>query len=271
MQMSRIDQALAGGRIRYRVDGPIGLGSHGPVQRGCAERLGATPVALRPFPAPTGPERDELRRRAELLATIGHPALCPVVDIIEVDAGQVVVASLLGSHGSLADRLVLGHVAVDEAAPLVALLADGLSRAHAAGLRHGGISSANVVFSDRGPMLTDLAIPRSGASTNDDRRALAEIAGGLIDPDDRSPSAQAYRGACGQLHDGTVTLPEFIHRVAAVPLSPPPPSEAAPARGDEMAGVEDRSSVGWPATTGLVVAGAATLGVTIGLLTTAML
>lgn len=268
-----IEQALASARIRYRVDGPIGLGPHGLVQRGCAERLGATPVALRPFPVSTGLERDELRRRAELLATIGHPVLCPAVDIIEVDDDRVVVASQLGPHGSLADRLVFGYMPVDEAAQVMSVVAEALARAHAVGIHHGDISAANVVFADHGPMLTDLAIPRDAASTAIDRRGLAIVAGDLIDPDDGSRSAQDYRSACRNLHDGAATLAAFIGQMAGVQVAgvpAPRPCDDPSATDTELVDIAG-APASWPATTGLVVAGAAALGVSIGVLTTALL
>lgn len=186
---------------RYRVDGPVGVGPDGPVHRATAERLGATPVALRRTEIADGPARDRLRRDAEIVAALGHPALAVVSDILEVDDRTVLLAGTLGTGGNLDDLLALGPVDVGRAISLLQTLADALRVAHAAGLAHGRITARNVVLTadGGGPVLTDLA--QAGAegrdsTPRDDTRALLHLASRLVDGTDRSPRAAAYRAVC---------------------------------------------------------------------------
>lgn len=205
------------GQTRYRSDGPLGVGPDGPVHRALADRLGARPVAVRRLTVPSGAPRATLRRDAETIAALGHPGLACVEDIVDVDDDTVLVATTLGTGGTLADRLVLGPIPVDEAIRIVRIVADALDSAHRLGLAHGRVSATNVVFTDDGPVVCDLvqAAAVRGVGPGDDAVAadaasLVHLAARLVDGDDRAPRAAAYRSLCRWSAESCTDLAGFV-------------------------------------------------------------
>lgn len=219
---------------RYRLEGVIGIGASGPVHRAVAERLGARPIALRSADVAAGAARHELRRRAEAIAVLGCPHLAVVGDIVELDGDRVQLAGTLGHHGSLADRLVLGPLRVDEAVAVVGAVVDALSAAHGAGLVHGHLSPTNVVFGDLGPIVTDLVVPPAGrVRVADDIATLAGLAAALIAPDDPSPAGAVYRSLWARVAaDPTVPLTDIARALARVLARVP--SAATPRRAPQL-------------------------------------
>lgn len=272
-------QLISGPFTRYRVDRTLGTGPDGPVYRALAERLGARPVAMRRLSLAAGPARARLRRDAETVAALGHPALAVVTDIVEVDERHVLVASTLGTHGSLADRLAGGPLPVEEAIPLVTTLGDALAATHALGLAHGRVRATNVVFADDGPVLCDLA--QAGALGRDatptgDVADLVQLAAALVDGSDRSPRAAAYRAVCrsaaGSLGSpgsaaGLAGLVAACAHVEAAGAPPPPPPPPRAATATEPRGRHPDPTVG-SASAGLVVGTSLLVGTTVGALTT---
>lgn len=200
----------------FRIDAPLGMGPDGVVHRAVAERMGARPVALRRLPIPTGPARRRLRDDAESIASLGHPAIAVVEDIVEVDDEHVLVASTLGTQGTLADRLVLGPLPVDEAAALLRTLADALDAAHRVGLVHGHVRASNVLHTTHGPVVCDLVQSRAlgrraaGDGAARDTADLVRMAATLVDSADRSPRAAAYRALCRWSSEADAGLDQFV-------------------------------------------------------------
>ncbi|MDZ7674984.1 MAG: hypothetical protein U5K30_07950 [Acidimicrobiales bacterium] len=264
-------QLVSGSFTRYRVHEPLGLGPDGPVHRARAERLGARPVALRRLTVPAGTARARLRRDAETIAALGHPTLAVVHDIVEIDDEDVLVAATLGDRGSLADGRTLGPLAVDEAAPLVRSVADALASAHRLGLAHGRVRATNVVFTDDGPVLCDLAQSAAlgrEASIAGDVADLVHLAASLVADADRSPRAVAYRAICrwsAESATDVAGLVAALDRLDQVRPAPPrPPPAPAPA---EPRGMPVDATVG-SAAAGLVVGGSLVVGTTVGALAT---
>ena len=148
---------------------------------------------------------------------LGHPGLAVVDDIVDVDDETVLVATTLGTDGTLADRLVLGSIPVDDAVRIIRVVADALDSAHRLGLAHGRIKATNVVFSDAGPVLCDLvqAAAVHGVGPGDDvvaadAAALIHLAASLVDGGDRSPRAAAYRSLCRWSAESCTDLAGFV-------------------------------------------------------------
>lgn len=224
------------GQTRYRSDGPLGVGPDGPVHRALADRLGARPVAVRRLTVPAGTPRATLRRDAETIASLGHAGLACVDDIVDVDDDTVLVATTLGTGGTLADRLVLGPLAVDDAIQIVRTVADALDSAHRLGLAHGRVAATNVIFTDDGPVVCDLvqsaAVHGIGPGSDAvaaDAAALVHLAATLVDGDDRSPRAAAYRSLCRWSAESCTDLTGFVAALDRMdqafddaPVTPPP-------------------------------------------------
>lgn len=226
-------------QTRFRLDAPLGVGPDGIVHRGMAERLGARPVALRRLAVPAGPARHTLRTDAETIASLGHPALAVIEDIVDVDDETVLVATALGTEGTLADRLVLGPLPVDEAVEVVRTVASAVASAHGLGLTHGRLTPSNVLLTAQGPVVCDLV--QAGAL---DRRSeperdaadLIRLATSLVDGDDRSPRAAAYRALCRWSSESEAGVDGFIDALdrldqVAKPATATPPAVPMPADG----------------------------------------
>ncbi len=223
-------------QMRFRLQAPLGVGPDGVVHRAVADRLGARPVALRRLPIPSGAARRTLRRDAETIASLGHPGLAVVEDIVEVDDDTVAVATTLGTRGTLADRRRRGALPVDEAVAVTRTVADAIGSAHRRGLAHGRLTATNVALTESGPVVCDLvqsaALHRAGDATRDTRDVI-RLAASLVAPDDRSRRASAYRRLCRDAAVSAVDLDGFVAALALLgsvdePSHPSPAVAPAP-------------------------------------------
>ena len=102
-----------------------------------------------------------LRREARILGTVTHPALVPVLDLVDhPEAPALVLGWADGGSLSdlLADGLVTGEIVVHLARPL----AGALDALHRAGVAHLDVSPGNVLLAAAGPLLIDPAPPGAG-------------------------------------------------------------------------------------------------------------
>ncbi|MST33440.1 protein kinase, partial [Acidimicrobiaceae bacterium USS-CC1] len=154
--------------MAYEVVGLLGRGATAVVE--LALDPGGRPVAIKRC-ALTGSARQidqarrRLRREAELLRSLDHPALVPVLDV--VDDGSDVVLVLPALAENLEDRVArLGHLAPDELARIGRRLLDGLAAAHRGGVVHRDVKPANVLFDAEGlPALADFGVATSSGVT----------------------------------------------------------------------------------------------------------
>ena len=101
---------------------------------------------------------DVTHRMVELSATVRHPHLNPVLDVI-VDGSRVAVISSWPSAGRLSDLLDRrGSLSVGETLTVLRPVAAALAAIHRHGLVHGNLGAAVVGFDDAGrPLLGGLA------------------------------------------------------------------------------------------------------------------
>ncbi len=122
------------------------------------------PVALKRL-AVTGSQdeldraRARLRREAETLRQIQHPAVVPLLDVIDDGDDVVLVMPFLGG-GSLADRVQReGPLADTEVLAIADRLLPALAAMHRRGIVHRDAKPANVLFDDDGrAFLTDFGV-----------------------------------------------------------------------------------------------------------------
>jgi serine/threonine protein kinase len=109
-------------------------------------------VAIKVLPTQTGLEQ-ELRQRFQqevhLIARLQHAHILPIFDYGQGD-GQLYLVMRLIEHGSLADRMRLGLMSLDEISRVIHQVGDALSYAHSQGIVHRDVKPSNVLIDGQG-------------------------------------------------------------------------------------------------------------------------
>jgi serine/threonine-protein kinase len=133
----------------YEVTGSIGAGGMGEVYRAHDTRLNRD-VALKVLPAGVASDPDRLarfRREAQVLACLNHQNIAAIHGLEEDprDHGSFTALVLeLVDGPTLADRIALGALPIDEALRIAAQVAHALAAAHERGIVHRDLKPANV-------------------------------------------------------------------------------------------------------------------------------
>ncbi len=125
--------------------------------------------------------RQRLMREARAAATLNHPNIATVHDVLDVD-GQVVVVFEYVEGDTLSARLQQGPLSVSEAVEVTWQLADALAAAHAQGIIHRDLKPSNVVLNPDGrAKVLDFGIARMvPAGADMSASAPGTIGGGLV-------------------------------------------------------------------------------------------
>jgi hypothetical protein len=145
----------------YRVEELIGTGSSGEVWRGRVNSTGIA-VALKRIWLSDAAQREAALAEAALLRTLDHPHLMTLHDLRRVGEDSIVLVLDYAGGGSLAGLLARrGRLTVGEVITAIAPVGAALACAHVAGVVHGDVSAANILFTDIGlPLLADLGVSR---------------------------------------------------------------------------------------------------------------
>jgi tetratricopeptide (TPR) repeat protein len=140
--------AEAGERIGpYRMLARLGAGAMGEVWRARDERLDRV-VAIKVLPADfaDNPERKaRMLREARAAAAVPHPNVVTLFDVVSEGDRDVLVMELVDGQ-TLSDVLRDGKPALGDSLRWIESLADALAAAHARGILHRDIKSANVMI-----------------------------------------------------------------------------------------------------------------------------
>lgn len=153
----------------------VATGPLATVHRGS---LGGRAVAVKRGRAGVPGAAAALRREARILRAASHPALVPVLDVID-DRDQPTLILGWADGGSLEDLLADGPLGTDEVLHLLRPVAGALGALHRAGVAHLDVSTRNVLLAAAGPVLVDPAPPGAGTPGYADP---AVAAGGLASP-----------------------------------------------------------------------------------------
>jgi serine/threonine protein kinase/tetratricopeptide (TPR) repeat protein len=160
----------------YRVIEKLGEGGMGVVYRAEDTRLGRF-VALKFLAAGAiHNESDRIRfqNEARSAAALRHPNICPIYSIDEAE-GRTFISMAYLEGESLRDRVRRGPIAVEETRRIVAEIAEGLAEAHARGIVHRDIKSANVMLTRRGEaVILDFGLAKAAAQES------VTLAGGFV-------------------------------------------------------------------------------------------
>ena len=135
----------------YRIDELLGQGGMGIVYKARDTRLDR-PVALKLL-SPALVANPERRRRfvqeARSAAALSHPAIAQVYDIDEAD-GQLFIAMEFVDGRSVGRLIVEGELDLLSAVEVALQVAEGLIKAHDAGILHRDIKSDNIMVTRDG-------------------------------------------------------------------------------------------------------------------------
>jgi eukaryotic-like serine/threonine-protein kinase len=151
-----VDAALG----RYRVISKIGAGGMATVDLAEDTRLGRL-VALKRMGGTvnvTGLSR--LRREALAGASLNHPNLVSVYDILTLEDGELIIVMEYVQGETLRERLTRqGRLAPSDALPLLAGAAAGLDAIHGAGIVHRDVKPSNILLGADGAVkVADLGV-----------------------------------------------------------------------------------------------------------------
>ncbi|MCP4659981.1 MAG: protein kinase [bacterium] len=135
----------------YRIEGRLGIGGMGEVYRAYDERLERWVAIKKILPGDTEDPRarERLRREARAVASLNHPAIVQVHDILEMDKGDWIVMELVEGQ-TLRDLLREGVLELAQSLYLVREIAGGLAEAHAKGIVHRDLKTENVMVIPEG-------------------------------------------------------------------------------------------------------------------------
>jgi Tol biopolymer transport system component len=165
----------AGSRLGpYEILSRIGAGGMGEVFKARDTRL-ERPVAIKVLPAElakSGQFRLRFEREAKTISQLNHPHICTLHDVGEDGGTSYLVMELLEGE-SLAERLARGPLPMSDVFRYGAQIADGLDRAHRAGVVHRDLKPANVMLTRSGAKLLDFGLAKS-AEINVDPEAATQ-------------------------------------------------------------------------------------------------
>jgi len=137
--------------LHYRITEKIGAGGMGEVYRVQDERL-KRDAAIKILPEIFTDDRDRLARfdrEATLLASLNHPNIGSIYGIEQAGTKRFLVLELVEGE-TLAQRLTLEPMSLDEALRISRQIADGLQVAHEKGIIHRDLKPANVKVTPEG-------------------------------------------------------------------------------------------------------------------------
>ena len=153
MDPARSHTVLAAGlRVGpYEIVAPLGAGAMGEVYRACDTKLNRI-VALKVLPErfALDPDRSaRFTREAQLLAILNHPNIAAIYGLEESNGAQALVLELIDGP-TLADRIALGPIPVEEALTIARQIAEALEAAHEKGIIHRDLKPANIKIARNG-------------------------------------------------------------------------------------------------------------------------
>jgi tetratricopeptide (TPR) repeat protein/tRNA A-37 threonylcarbamoyl transferase component Bud32 len=105
-------------------------------------------------------------QEAKTIASLDHPNLCAIFEVVEPEAGQLVIVMPYYDGETLKQRIARGPLPVAEVLDYALQIADGLAHAHAAGVVHRDIKPANIVVTPGGRIkILDFGIAKVARAT----------------------------------------------------------------------------------------------------------
>jgi Tol biopolymer transport system component len=156
----------------YEVAAQIGAGGMGEVYRAHDTKLGRD-VAIKVLPANfvNDPERlSRFQREARMLATLNHPNIATIYGLEQCGEVTCLVMELVSGE-TLAERVKVGPLSIEEALKIAVQIAEALEAAHEKSIIHRDLKPANVKVTPEGKVkVLDFGLAKAfaGDAANDD-------------------------------------------------------------------------------------------------------
>ena len=171
------DGLIAG---KYRILDELGRGGMGVVYK--AEDLKLKRAVALKFLPPQLADSNELRERflieAQAAAALSHPNICVIHEVGESEQRPFIAMEYVEGE-TLRDRIKKGPLEPEDALRIVSQLAAGLGEAHAKGIIHRDIKSANIMVTTKGRakvMDFGLAKLRGGSALTRSQTTIGTVA-----------------------------------------------------------------------------------------------
>src|SRR5258705_3879487 len=135
----------------YEIRAQLGAGGMGEVYRARDPRLNRD-VAIKILPQAFLLDVDRLsrfKREAHILASLNHPNIAAIYGLEEQNGLRGLVLELVEGP-TIADRIALGPIPIDEAVAIARQVAEALEVAHERGIVHRDLKPANIKVTDEG-------------------------------------------------------------------------------------------------------------------------
>jgi serine/threonine-protein kinase len=196
----------------YRVLGALGSGGMGTVVLAFDDRL-QRQVAIKRIHAgrQINPlARERLRREAAAAATLNHPAVVQVHDILEDESGDAIVMEYVEGR-TLAQMLARGPLPVPQAIGIARQVAEGLAAAHGLGLIHRDLKTQNVMVTPSGQAkILDFGLAKRLEPGPDDESLTAE---GAVVGTRRAMSPEQAKGGTLDVRSDLFSLGVLIYEI----------------------------------------------------------
>jgi Tol biopolymer transport system component/predicted Ser/Thr protein kinase len=135
----------------YEIQSPLGSGGMGEVYRATQSSLGRQ-VAIKVLSPEFASDPDRLRRfeqEARSASALNHPNIISIYDVGCEGANSYIAMEFVDGK-TLRDLLEAGPIPIKKSLQMVAQIADGLAKAHAAGIIHRDIKPENLMVTRDG-------------------------------------------------------------------------------------------------------------------------
>ncbi|MCI0696812.1 protein kinase [candidate division KSB1 bacterium] len=136
----------------YKIVEKLGGGGMGVVYKAEDIKL-KRPVALKflPFDLTRDEEaKERFVHEAQAASALDHPNICNIHEIDETEDGQIFICMAYYEGETLKKKVASGQLPVTSTIDIAMQIAQGLARAHEAGITHRDIKPANVMVTNRG-------------------------------------------------------------------------------------------------------------------------
>ena len=151
----------------YEILDLAGAGGMGEVYRARDVRLGRI-IAIKTVATPRGDDPDaraRLSREARAIASLNHPHICAIHDVLEADGQTFLVMEFIEGE-TLAARLARGPLPIAELLAVAIQAANALAAAHQKGIVHRDLKPSNIMMTPGGVKLLDFGIAKRDVAAN---------------------------------------------------------------------------------------------------------